>query len=361
MVSNTDDLRSEVLQNTLQQISSLNSDEATECCVICLGSLDEQCEAKPCKHRNFDYICLMTWLQEHPTCPLCKTEVCEVRYDLGNGEGQGRIHSVLKPETTNRAEEVRSGGSDLHSERAVRRHANVPEDEDDHEEEAIQRRRFVYQHNLYSLRMGSNRRQPAGSRYREQSPELFATEPEMVSKARTWLCRELRVFDFLHDHTQTSEPPEAHHTASIHARARQKPSRADFLHEYIIVILKTVDLQGSTGQAEAMIEEFLGRKNTRLSLHELRARLRSPCRSLSAWIDAVQYSTSNALPRREVSQDTAADITTDTDTGHGQATQRSPYRTATSLVAAPRGGHLHHGDPIVDGPGVGAEPRIPSA
>jgi hypothetical protein len=50
-----------------------------------------------------------------------------------------------------------------------------------------------------------------------------------------------------------------------------------------------MDMQGSAGQAEEMILEFLGRDNTRLFLHELRAWLRSPCKSLSEWDRVVQY------------------------------------------------------------------------
>ncbi|TAQ85247.1 hypothetical protein B7494_g6441 [Chlorociboria aeruginascens] len=229
----TGDLRSQVLQNTLQQISSLAVGGAAKCCVICLGDLIEQCEARPCRHDNFDYLCLITWLQEQATCPLCKSEA-----------GEGSSSSV-------------------------------------YEDEAIQRRRFVYRHNLYSLHVGSNRRQPAASRYRELSPQLFKTDPELVSRAKTWLRRELRVFEFLN---AESDSPHNYHPIRRH-----RTSNAEFLVEYIVAILKAIDIQGSAGQAEDMIQEFLGRENTRLFLHELNAWLRSPYGSLSAWDSVVQY------------------------------------------------------------------------
>lgn len=287
-------LRSQVLQNTLQQISSLSAEETTECCVICLGEVVEQCEARPCQHNKFDYICLVTWVQEHPTCPLCKSDVREIRYDLSEDGKQGKTYKVLE----------QSGGSDKshgqteerlirsvsHSEHRTRgitgrsRHAECQ-----YEEEAIRRRRYIYQHNLYSLHVGSNRRQPANSRYRELSPQLFMTDPGLISRARTWLCRELRVFEFLHTN---DDPPQSHDVVR-----RPKPCKAEFLHEYIIAILKTIDIQGSAGQAEDMIQEFLGRKNTQLFLHELKAWLRSPYRSLGAWDRVVQYSNGNTLPR----------------------------------------------------------------
>jgi hypothetical protein len=56
-----------------------------------------------------------------------------------------------------------------------------------------------------------------------------------------------------------------------------------------VAILKTVDIQGSGGQAEEMLQEFLGRENTRLFLHEMRAWLRSPFTNLEDWDRNVQY------------------------------------------------------------------------
>ena len=50
-----------------------------------------------------------------------------------------------------------------------------------------------------------------------------------------------------------------------------------------------MDIKGSGGQAEDMLQEFLGRDNTRLFLHELRAWLRSPYTSLEDWDRHVQY------------------------------------------------------------------------
>jgi hypothetical protein len=53
-----------------------------------------------------------------------------------------------------------------------------------------------------------------------------------------------------------------------------------------------VDIQGSGGQAEEMLQEFLGRENTRLFLHEMRAWLRSPFVNLEDWDRNVQYNES---------------------------------------------------------------------
>ncbi|KAF4439684.1 RING finger domain, partial [Fusarium albosuccineum] len=77
-----DDLQRRVLQSTLDEIVTTQQQDAAECCVICLESITEACEAVPCQHRNFDYICLLSWLQESPKCPLCKATVSQVRHSL---------------------------------------------------------------------------------------------------------------------------------------------------------------------------------------------------------------------------------------------------------------------------------------
>ncbi len=139
---------------------------------------------------------------------------------------------------------------------------------------ALLRRRHVYRDQLYSLHVGSNRL----SRFRDLTPQLFNRDEELVSRARKWIRRELQVFEFL--------SIEGNEAEGVTRRA----NNAEFLLEYIVAILKTVDIKGSGGQAEDMLQEFLGRDNTRLFLHELRAWLRSPYTSLEDWDRHVQYS-----------------------------------------------------------------------
>jgi smad nuclear-interacting protein 1 len=57
-----------------------------------------------------------------------------------------------------------------------------------------------------------------------------------------------------------------------------------------------MDIQDSDGQAEQIVQEFLGLKFAQLFLHELKAWLRSPFESLRAWDFHAQYSGSNILP-----------------------------------------------------------------
>ena len=130
-----------------------------------------------------------------------------------------------------------------------------------------------------------------------------------------WIRRELQVFGFLDSGTSSGEG------------LTRRANNAEFLLEYIVAILKTVDIKGSGGQAEDMLQEFLGRDNTRLFLHELRAWLRSPYLSLEAWDRNIQYTDSARRERtHEVSQ--PSDVVRD-DVHHsvGNFTKRSRSST----------------------------------
>ncbi|KAK1580205.1 uncharacterized protein LY79DRAFT_311853 [Colletotrichum navitas] len=299
---NPRDLHSAVLQTTLQEISS-RSTELQDCCVICLEEVTERCEAQPCHHHNFDYLCLVTWLEQQAACPLCKTEVKEVRYDFSDDQTQWKTYKA--PERPQ--EKPTAAGASPPSQQArrfyshtrlrySRSHAYPTRTFTPSQNEAIARRRTVYRDQMYSLHVGSNRI----SRYRDLTPQLFASDAELVSRARTFLRRELQVFEFLSPDNDAL-PQDADPVR------RRRANNAEFLLEYIIAILKTVDMQGSMGQAEELIQEFLGRENTRLLLHELRAWLRSPYMTLESWDRAVQYPDAAPKRRRRSQSPSAAD------------------------------------------------------
>jgi hypothetical protein len=130
---------------------------------------------------------------------------------------------------------------------------------------------------------------------------MFCSDEELVSRARMWLRRELQVFSFLSlddpDTDSTIQPDGNNGGSSSSTRTRvghRRANNAEFLLEYIVAILKSVDIMGSAGQAEDMLSDFLGRDNTKLFLHELRAWLRSPFTKLEDWDRAVQYGESQA-------------------------------------------------------------------
>jgi hypothetical protein len=250
--------------------------ETEDCCVICLDRISERAQSIPCGHKSFDYVCLLSWLEHRTTCPLCNAEITCVHYHFGVGQNI-KIYRVPPP-ISRPAGKIRNPRSNRNSRNRNReslrqRRTNIPYIHID-PDEAILRRRYIYQHQLYALHVGSNRI----SRFRDLTPQLFNTDAELVSRARKWIRRELQVFAFLAG--AASEPPNPSTRAA---------SNVEFLLEYIIAILKTVDIQGSGGQAEDMLQDFLGREDTRHFLHELRAWLRSPYTSLEDWDRHVQY------------------------------------------------------------------------
>lgn len=265
--------RSKILQLTLDEVSSReNGHEDENCCVICLDRISEQAVSQPCKHDSFDFLCLISWLQEHSSCPLCKAEVNTVQYEFKPDQTfkSYTVISTKQPESSSSSTGARLRNFDPRARRPYppRRYARqgYPTVTPD---EALIRRRQIYRNQLFSLHVGSNR----VSRFRDLTPQLFTNDAELISRARKWIRRELQVFSFLDNATSSD----------------RRANNAEFLLEYIVAILKTVDIQGSTGQAEEMLQEFLGRENTRLFLHEMRSWLRSPYISLADWDRNVQY------------------------------------------------------------------------
>lgn len=288
------DLQSRVLQSTLQEVAARPDDDNSSCCVICLDAVTDQCEASPCGHADFDYVCALSWLLQTPLCPLCKTPVTSL---LHGPAGQAdrpvtkieQVKDKAPPASQNRHRETRSSRAALEQVERRRARRQRPGTGRRYEgsvemEEALRRRKRIYERLLYSKHVGSNRL----SRYRELTPQMFCSDEELTSRARMWIRRELQVFSFLSPSDDVSEGSRPRNAADM-----RRANNAEFLLEYVVAILKSVDIMGSMGQAEDMISDFLGRENGRLFLHELRAWLRSPFGRLEDWDRAVQYSEPN--------------------------------------------------------------------
>lgn len=174
MDDNTDDIQAQILQTTLTEIetsrqegadsTAAGSDESHDCCVICLDSISDACAALPCGHTHFDFLCLVSWLQEHPNCPLCKANVYKVRYaDAQKGDAVYRVPNASKTrDNTGRDENAPNRTGQTHLNSASRRYSfhngllrdttrRIPRPPPS-PNEAIQRRRHIYRHQLYSLR-----------------------------------------------------------------------------------------------------------------------------------------------------------------------------------------------------------------
>ncbi|KAJ5970762.1 uncharacterized protein N7479_000680 [Penicillium vulpinum] len=278
------DLRQEILQRTLQEVAD-EEKEAANPCVICLDNITEPCVAQPCNHANFDFLCLVSWIEQQPKCPLCKIELTTVKYELNATQGP-KLYKVPPPSTTIPVPPVsaRSRPGNRYGPRGGRRPLPPPRPQPN---DPLERRRNVYRNQTYSMRVGSNRL----SQYRELTPEHFNRDEELVSRARKWIRRELRVFSFLNPEPEEEERTSHHVSRPGPQRLEnRRANNAEFLLEYVIAILRTVDLKGSAGQAEELLRDFIGRENACLFLHELQAWLRSPYSSLEDWDRNVQYS-----------------------------------------------------------------------
>lgn len=321
---------------------------APDHCVICLDVISEKAVALPCNHDQFDFPCLGTWLQRHQVCPLCKGDVTGIRFKVTDGGGGGgdddnddtKIFHLppveIPPE---RRRPPHSSSSNIGSRYGAIRHRQRPGLEAAYwrrdrersrsgifrrrgrgifppraervtQDTALDFRRGVYRDRLYALHVGSNRI----SRYRTLTPSMFQTDSHLVSRARMFLRRELQVFEFLypqHISTESSTSSSSSSSSSTHSpsTSSRRANNADFVLEYVVSILQSIDLKGSSGQAEELLTDFLGRDNARLFIHELVSWLRSPFEKLEHWDRNVQYatSTSNARPEeKEQSHQTRA-------------------------------------------------------
>lgn len=254
-----------------------------EACVICLQPVSERAITVPCNHHIFDFICIASWLNERSTCPLCNEEITEIQYDwrAPHDYKTYKVTSTIERQNRHESEDTSHRGVRRQSDYGRRRRAWPSHSRDRElvrtEEIAVLRRRHVYRRQLYSSHVGSNR----VSCYQELTPELFAASSELQSRARRWMRRELQVFRFL-------QPRGGFATSS--SRPRTHATNAEFLLEYIVAILRTVDIKDGNGRAEDLLAEFLGRRDAKLFLHELSAWLRSPYSSLYDWDEHVQYS-----------------------------------------------------------------------
>ena len=65
-----DDKTGKLLVQILKEIEATFS-EGEDVCVICLDKISEKAKAIPCGHHSFDFLCLVSWLEQNSSCPLC--------------------------------------------------------------------------------------------------------------------------------------------------------------------------------------------------------------------------------------------------------------------------------------------------
>jgi hypothetical protein len=106
---------------------------------------------------------------------------------------------------------------------------------------------------------------------------MIAFSPTLQTRAKAWIRRELKVFDFPNlGSTSPSRRWFAGHLKS-----------AEHLLDYIMEMIKVTDIKG--GRAEELLIEHFGEEDTPLFLHELSSWLRSPFATLEDWDGIIQY------------------------------------------------------------------------
>ncbi|PSK53883.1 hypothetical protein B9Z65_7689 [Elsinoe australis] len=240
-------------------------DHVPETCVICLSAISERAVTYPCNHLVFDFLCLVSWLQQRPNCPLCNTPVQRVEYDWRAPHDFKTYTVPTKTPTTtssNTTQAARRGayrgtrGRGSAFRRPQTPGPSIPSTSD----LALQRRRLIYIRQLFSLH-----RAPARP-IQSLTPALFRSSPHLQRKARLFLRRELQVFTFL-----------------------KTTSRLEFVLEYIVGMLRKLEIKGADGGMENLVAEVLGRAGAKLLLHEIGAWLESSFDRLEDWDRAVQY------------------------------------------------------------------------
>lgn len=242
-------------------------------CVICLEPANESAEALPCRHAYFHFTCLSTWLSQNRACPLCKSQVISIGYQDSNTNSKAYFNLPAAPSSTNSA---RRGPHQSHVQSSpLRIYRSTSPDIADR---TIRFRRRVYEHGLYSFYIGNNHI----SGYRNITPELIRSDTMLLQRAKKWVRRELRALDPWKQYFTSSCLPRS-------AGGENTFRNAEFLLEYIVAVIKHIDLKGSAGQAELILREHLGRDNASLFVHELENWLRSPFKTLEEWDAFVQY------------------------------------------------------------------------
>ncbi|KAJ9624141.1 hypothetical protein H2203_005591 [Taxawa tesnikishii (nom. ined.)] len=221
--------------------TTASNDAPQDTCVICLERISERAVAVPCNHLNFDFLCLVSWLQENPSCPLCKAKLTHVEYDWRSPEDH-KTYQVPDPAT------------------APQKASSAPPPP------------------------------PTGRWQRLRVPrrqnQRFA--PYRPATPDSALARRRRVY------AQSYTPPtwaqtEYPNTATSHPKHSQRRRNSNPALGASSGANCKLEPKDSSGAAEELMQEFLGRENARLFLHELEQWLRSPYENLEDWDRHVQY------------------------------------------------------------------------
>ncbi|RSH94263.1 hypothetical protein EHS25_004066 [Saitozyma podzolica] len=238
---------------------SEEDDANSERCVICLMALRDRTIVGVCGH-EFCFECIGVWANQSRRCPLCSTDMAPfLLHDLDNATP---TKFYLPPLPSRKVPSLSLPGPSNRNRRMSLTRAE--KEERDELEEQIDRRREVYQHELYCKHIASN----TTSNFRPNpTPRQIAEEPAQVQRATAFLRRELRVWSLVD---------------------------VDFLTSYILSLLKAIDVRSEP--FVRLIADFLETPTgpgyphaAEHFAHELYCFIRSPYKELVRWDAVAQY------------------------------------------------------------------------
>ncbi|KAL7412923.1 hypothetical protein BDY24DRAFT_341304 [Mrakia frigida] len=245
-----------------------DDDEAENCC-ICLQEVKDRTVMVGCGHDNFCFSCLCVWTDQSRKCPLCSHPIGP--YLLHNLWTPPPFLKFFLPPLASKPSLAHPQNPRLPpptTRRAVPRRPVPAEGEgsieqmEDEFERTVERRRELYRWGLLVKHVASNN----VTRYRPvPTPQAFAANPDMISKATIWMRREFRVWSGVD---------------------------VEFMLTYTLSLMKSIDIRSEP--AVRLLAEFLDirredeRRNAEQFAHELYSFLRSPFRDLALYDASVQ-------------------------------------------------------------------------
>ncbi|ORY27653.1 hypothetical protein BCR39DRAFT_594419 [Naematelia encephala] len=235
-----------------------DEDANKERCVICLMALRDRTIVGVCGH-EFCFECIGVWANQSRRCPLCSADMAPfLLHELDNAVP---TKFYLPPLPQRKLPSLSFAGS---SRLRIPQEAEQAKEEPDELDLQVERRRSIYQHELYAKHVGSN----TLTKFRPNpTPRQLSEDPSLVQRATAFLRRELRVWTL---------------------------TDVEFLTNHILALLKAVDIRSDP--AVRLLSEYLDNpdgpnypRGAEHFAHELYSFLRSPYKELRKWDEVAQY------------------------------------------------------------------------
>ncbi|KAI9060814.1 hypothetical protein FKP32DRAFT_1613453 [Trametes sanguinea] len=256
---------------TVDLVEELDSADDTfvEHCSICLQPYADRTVIPTCSH-EFCFECLLIWTEQSRRCPLCSQDIGKYLMHHIRSKYDYQKHYLAPVRTSPEPQAAAAARREIQQRAARRREVEWGRrrrreiEELDELERAIEKRRWVYRHNLYAKHVASN----PYTRYRPfPTPAQFSASQDSISRATSFIRRELMVWTGLD---------------------------VEFLTTFTISLMKSLDIRSEP--AVRLLAEFLDmdaapgheRDNAEHFAHELYCYLRSPFRDLTAYDSNVQ-------------------------------------------------------------------------